>query len=181
MFNHKGKKASEKGPMGLKKLKFYCELCSRQCGNENGFNCHLKTEAHLRQVALFAEDPNKRVAAYSDKFRAGFMAVLTGRYLTATVEPNRVYNEYIRDRGHTHMTATKWVTLTGFVYSLSDDGLVELVDVDTTPEGMCPKIRLPRAKQQQQEADNAAAAEGWGRGRGNGTWGIFLFLFLLLL
>lgn len=42
---------------GLSKLRWYCEMCQKQCRDENGFKCHQTSEGHLRQMRIFAENP----------------------------------------------------------------------------------------------------------------------------
>ena len=37
---------------GLQKLKFYCQMCSKQCRDENGFKCHLTSDSHLRNMRM---------------------------------------------------------------------------------------------------------------------------------
>ena len=44
---------------GLQRLRWYCQMCSKQCRDENGFKCHMTSEGHLRQMRLFADNPNK--------------------------------------------------------------------------------------------------------------------------
>ena len=41
---------------GLQKLKFYCQMCEKQCRDANGFKCHLTSENHLRQMKIFSEN-----------------------------------------------------------------------------------------------------------------------------
>lgn len=50
---------------GLQKLRFYCQVCQKQCRDDNGFKCHLTSESHRRQMALFAENPDKFMDEYS--------------------------------------------------------------------------------------------------------------------
>ena len=50
---------------GLQKLRWYCQMCQKQCRDENGFKCHLKSESHLRQMSIFGENANKFVEGYS--------------------------------------------------------------------------------------------------------------------
>jgi hypothetical protein len=38
---------------GLQKLRWYCQLCQKQCRDENGFKCHQMSESH-RCVASHA-------------------------------------------------------------------------------------------------------------------------------
>lgn len=44
---------------GLSKLRWYCEMCQKQCRDENGFKCHQTSEGHLRQMRIFAENPEE--------------------------------------------------------------------------------------------------------------------------
>lgn len=32
-------------------------MCVKQCRDENGFKCHQTSEGHLRQMRIFAENP----------------------------------------------------------------------------------------------------------------------------
>ena len=54
------------------------------------------------------------------------------RFRTTRVHANVVYTEYIKDRNHVHMNATRWVTLTTFVKYLGDSGKCK---VEETPKG----------------------------------------------
>ena len=42
---------------GLQKLRFFCQLCQKQCRDENGFKCHTMSEPHQRQMLLCATNP----------------------------------------------------------------------------------------------------------------------------
>ena len=44
---------------GLQKLRWYCQMCQKQCRDQNGFKCHISSESHQRQLLLFAEKPGK--------------------------------------------------------------------------------------------------------------------------
>ncbi len=50
--------------------------------------------------------------------------MLKRQFGTKRVHANVVYQEYIRDRNHTHMNATKWTSLTGLCKYLSRTGKV---------------------------------------------------------
>lgn len=54
------------------------------------------------------------------------------RFGTKRVAANRVYQEYIADKQHLHMNATRWVTLTEFVKHLGRSGIAR---VDETEKG----------------------------------------------
>ena len=33
---------------GLQKLRWYCQVCQKQCRDDNGFKCHTMSESHQR-------------------------------------------------------------------------------------------------------------------------------------
>lgn len=117
---------------GLQKLRWYCQMCQKQCRDENGFKCHCMSESHQRQLLLASEDPNKFMDYFSDEFKSDFLELLRRRFGTKRVHNNIVYNEYISDREHVHMNSTQWETLTDFTKWLGREGLCK---VDETPKG----------------------------------------------
>ncbi|XP_077863121.1 DNA/RNA-binding protein KIN17-like isoform X2 [Saccoglossus kowalevskii] len=117
---------------GLQKLRWYCQMCQKQCRDENGFKCHTMSESHQRQLLLFAEDPEQYLDAYSDEYLSDFIELLRRRFGTRRVHSNVVYNEYIQDKEHIHMNSTKWETLTEFVKWLGREGYAT---VDQTEKG----------------------------------------------
>lgn len=117
---------------GLQKLRWYCQMCQKQCRDENGFKCHTMSESHQRQLLLFAENPDKYIDQFSEEFLDGFMELLRRRFGTRRVHANQVYQEYIADRNHLHMNATQWETLTEFVKWLGRAGHCT---VDETEKG----------------------------------------------
>ena len=42
---------------GLQKLRWYCQMCQKQCRDENGFKCHQNSESHKRQMEVFGQNP----------------------------------------------------------------------------------------------------------------------------
>ena len=117
---------------GLQKLRWFCQMCQKQCRDENGFKCHLMSESHQRQMMLVAENPNKYLDYFSEEFLTDFLELLRRRFGTKRVHNNQVYNEYIQFKEHIHMNSTKWVTLTEFTKWLGREGLCH---VDETPKG----------------------------------------------
>ncbi|XP_069032034.1 DNA/RNA-binding protein KIN17 [Embiotoca jacksoni] len=117
---------------GLQKLRWYCQMCQKQCRDENGFKCHCMSESHQRQLLLASEDPNKFMDFFSDEFKSEFLELLSRRFGTKRVHNNIVYNEYISDREHVHMNSTQWETLTDFTKWLGREGFCK---VDETPKG----------------------------------------------
>ncbi|KAG1655166.1 DNA/RNA-binding protein KIN17 [Nymphon striatum] len=117
---------------GLQKLRWYCQMCQKQCRDENGFKCHTMSESHQRQLLLFADSPHKFLGTYSKEFKDSFVNLIKRQYGTKRVFANMVYQEYINDRDHTHMNSTQWETLTDFVKWLGKQGICT---VDQTEKG----------------------------------------------
>mmetsp|Transcript_25063 Transcript_25063/g.54648 ORF Transcript_25063/g.54648 Transcript_25063/m.54648 type:complete len:499 (-) Transcript_25063:11-1507(-) len=107
---------------GLQKLKFYCQMCSKQCRDENGFKCHLTSDSHLRQMKIFAENADGFMDSFSSEFEAAYMDTLRRRHGTKRMNANNVYQEVIQDKNHVHMNSTKWATLSDFVQYLGKVG-----------------------------------------------------------
>jgi DNA/RNA-binding protein KIN17 len=114
-----GKKIKAKG---LLKLKFYCQLCEKQCRDANGFKCHAQSESHLRQVKLFSSHAQGKMNEYSREFETTFLATLRQRHQTSKVNANNVYQEVIADKQHVHMNSTMWASLTDFCKYLGKQG-----------------------------------------------------------
>ncbi|OQR92540.1 hypothetical protein ACHHYP_03528 [Achlya hypogyna] len=124
--------ANRQKSKGLQKLRWYCQVCAKQCRDENGFKCHMTSDAHQRQMLIVATNPNKFIQGYSELFEAAFLENLRRRHTTKRVRAHVVYNEYIRDKNHVHMNATRWTTLSGFVQYLGKTGKCV---VDETEKG----------------------------------------------
>jgi len=137
---------------GLQKLRWYCQMCSKQCRDENGFKCHIMSESHQRQLLLCAEDPTKFQDEFSDQFLKDFLNLLRRRWGTKRVWNNAVYNEYIMDRDHIHMNSTRWLTLSEFTEWLGKEEHCEvdyqdgkgwfLAYIDKDPETVARKKEL---------------------------------------
>lgn len=103
---------------GLQKLRWFCQMCEKQCRDENGFKCHVSSETHQRQLLLFGEDSGSYLKQYSKDFEKGFNDILKRQYNERRVYANVVYQQYISDKEHVHMNSTCWVTLTSYVKHL---------------------------------------------------------------
>jgi DNA/RNA-binding protein KIN17 len=77
---------------GLQKLRWYCQMCQKQCRDENGFKCHLMSESHQRQLLLVADNPDKFVDSFSKDFFDDFIDLLRRQYGTKRVHANLVSN-----------------------------------------------------------------------------------------
>lgn len=117
---------------GLQKLRWYCQMCQKQCRDANGFKCHITSESHQRQLLLFGENPGKFLYEFSKEFERDFTDIIRRCHGTKRVFANTVYQEYIRDKNHVHMNATRWVTLNGFVRYLGASGKAK---IDETEKG----------------------------------------------
>ncbi|KAJ6622620.1 zinc finger protein RTS2 [Mycena sp. CBHHK59/15] len=117
---------------GLQRLRWYCQVCEKQCRDENGFKCHASSESHLRQMLVVGEHAGKHIQGFSMQFQSEFVALLSRRFGTKRVRANQVYQEYISDKSHLHMNSTRWVTLTEFVKHLGRSGIAR---VDETEKG----------------------------------------------
>ncbi|KAK3101337.1 hypothetical protein FSP39_002831 [Pinctada imbricata] len=152
---------------GLQKLRWYCQMCQKQCRDENGFKCHMTSESHQRQLLLFAENPDKYVDDFSQQFMDEYLELLSRRFGTKRVHCNIVYQEYIAFREHVHMNATQWETLTDFVKWLGREGkctvdytekgwFVQYIDRD--PEAI-KKQEATRAKEKMELDDEERTAK----------------------
>ena len=152
---------------GLQKLRFYCQVCEKQMRDANGFKCHLKSEGHLRQMAIFGQDPKKFVEQYSREFEESFLQHFRTAHRHSRILANKIYNEFIGDRNHVHMNSTKWLSLTAFVTYLgrsgkckveeSDEGFFLTLIQKDPEEEMRDKMREQRKKAE--EADEIRHAK----------------------
>ncbi|KAM9960549.1 hypothetical protein ACTFIW_009691 [Dictyostelium discoideum] len=117
---------------GLQRLRWYCQLCEKQCRDENGFKCHISSESHTRQMEVFSNKSSFIVSQYSKEFEEDFLRIMSRQFINSRVPANQVYAEYIKDRHHIHMNATEWTSLTEFVKYL---GKTSKCEVEETPKG----------------------------------------------
>lgn len=118
---------------GLQKLKFYCQLCQKQCRDANGFKSHLGSPSHLGRVSNISLDGRGStvVQEFLREFEREFLRLLKINHGTKKVDANKFYQEYILyDKNHVHMNATRWTSLTSFVKHLGRLGKVR-VDTDS--------------------------------------------------
>lgn len=108
---------------GLQRLRWYCQICSKQCRDENGFKQHTMSEGHVRAMLLVGEDPKKFINDYSNQFKRDFLSLLKTSHGEKKTSLNGFYQEYIRDKEHVHMNSTKWPSLTEFAKFLGREGI----------------------------------------------------------
>lgn len=116
----------------LKRVRWYCQLCEKQCRDQNGYDMHMSSQGHKNKLMKVGEQGERQlVQVHTEKFQEGFMQILRSRY-QVRVLANRVYNEYIQDRHHVHMNSTKFRSLSAFVEHLRQTGVCLVED---EPEG----------------------------------------------
>ncbi|KAG9783024.1 zinc finger protein RTS2, partial [Aureobasidium melanogenum] len=113
---------------GLQRLRWYCQACSRQMRDENGFKCHVASESHVRQMQLIGEDPRKAINDFSNQFLKDFITLLRTGHGEKKVNVNQFYQEYISNKEHIHMNATKWASLTEFAKYLGREGICRVYE-----------------------------------------------------
>lgn len=118
-------------------------MCQKQCRDENGFKCHINTEAHQRQMLLFGQNTGSYTYQFSKDFFDLFMDILKRQFGTKRVKANKVYQQVIAHKDHVHMNSTRWHTLTGFCQWMGKAGIcvVDMIDdewwityIDRDPE-----------------------------------------------
>ncbi|CBY32777.1 unnamed protein product [Oikopleura dioica] len=156
--------ANRQKAKGLQKLRWYCQMCEKQCRDENGFKCHIMSESHQRQLLLCAQNPNQFQDKFSKTFLDDFLYLLKRRWGTKRVWNNTVYNEYIMDRDHIHMNATKWLTLSEFTEWLGKEGYAEcdyqdgkgwfLAYIDRDPQTLARKKEIDKMMRKQDREED---------------------------
>lgn len=144
---------------GLQRLRYYCQLCQKQCRDANGFKNHLLSPSHTGRISNLSKDGKAAsvVGGYLAQFERDFMRLLRINHGTKKINANKFYQEYIlNDRDHVHMNATKWLSLTSFVRHLGRLGKLR-VEIPDEDDEFNLVIRLPDttapAKKEKREAD----------------------------
>jgi DNA/RNA-binding protein KIN17 len=129
--------------------------------DENGFKCHTQSESHVRQMLLVGEDPRKAINEFSNQFLKDFLQLLKTAHGEKKVHINHFYQEYISNKEHIHMNATRWPSLTEFAKYLGREGLCRVEDndkglhiswIDNSPEALRRQDAI-RKKERQDRGD----------------------------
>ncbi|KAL6712812.1 hypothetical protein ACLMJK_009653 [Lecanora helva] len=147
---------------GLQRLRWYCQVCEKQNRDENGFKCHVQSESHVRKIqAIGAEGSHRAISDYSKDFQRDFIQLLRTSHNTKPVHINHFYQQYIADKQHIHMNATRWPSLTEFAKHLGREGICRVEDnekglhiawVDSSPEALRRQEAI-RKKERQDKGD----------------------------
>jgi len=81
-------------------------------------------------MQLVAEDSRKFISQYSTQFQNDFLRLLKTSHGEKKVHVNHFYQEYISEKSHVHMNATKWSSLTEFATHLGREGLCRVEETD---------------------------------------------------
>ncbi|KAH7152467.1 domain of Kin17 curved DNA-binding protein-domain-containing protein [Dactylonectria estremocensis] len=144
---------------GLQRLRWYCQVCEKQCRDANGFKMHTQSESHVRQMLVVGEDPKKFINDFSKQFQSDFLLLLRTGHGEKQVNMNRFYQEYIANKEHVHMNSTKWPSLTEFAKHLGREGICRVEEndkglhitwIDNSPEALRRKDALRRKEAQDQ-------------------------------
>jgi DNA/RNA-binding protein KIN17 len=146
---------------GLQRLRWYCQVCERQMRDENGFKCHVASESHVRQMLVVGENSAKFINDYSGQFQRDFLQLLRTSHGEKKVNLNHFYQEYIHNKEHVHMNATRWPSLTEFGKFLGREGICRVEEgdkglevgwIDNSPEALRRQDAI-RKKERQDKGD----------------------------
>ncbi len=147
---------------GLQRLRWYCQVCEKQNRDENGFKCHVQSESHVRKIQAIGTEGSQRVISdYSRDFQRDFIQLLRTSHNTKPVHINHFYQQYIADKQHVHMNATRWPSLTEFAKHLGREGICRVEDndkglhiawIDSSPEALRRQEAI-RKKERQDKGD----------------------------
>jgi DNA/RNA-binding protein KIN17 len=74
---------------GLQKLKWWCELCSKQCFDDNGFKLHCQSESHMRNALSAGQNFRQAQDDFSDGFVKNFLQLLKTGHGEKEIHINR--------------------------------------------------------------------------------------------
>ncbi|KAK3327907.1 domain of Kin17 curved DNA-binding protein-domain-containing protein [Cercophora scortea] len=108
---------------GLNRLRWYCQVCTKSCRDENGYKMHTQSESHTRKVLEVGQNYKSVEEDFSKQFRDEFISLLRTAHGEKEIAANKFYQEVIARRDHVHLNATKWHSLTDFVKSLGRESI----------------------------------------------------------
>ncbi|KAF4996794.1 hypothetical protein FGRMN_4270 [Fusarium graminum] len=144
---------------GLQRLRWYCQVCEKQCRDANGFKQHTMSESHVRQMLVVGEDPQKYIKEYTRQFLSDFLMLLRTGHGDKQVHINHFYQEYIANKSHTHLNATSFASLTQLAQHLGREGIcrveetekgIHIAWIDKSPEALRRQEALRRKEAQDQ-------------------------------
>jgi DNA/RNA-binding protein KIN17 len=118
---------------GLQKLKWYCQVCEKQCRDDNGFKCHIRSESHIKKISSIGK---REIDNFSKKFQDNFISQLRNYHGEKSINANRFYNQLIQQKDHVHLTATRWSSLSQFIQDMSRQGIINAKITDETDQSL---------------------------------------------
>lgn len=125
--------------------------------DENGFKMHTQSESHVRQMLVVGENSKKFIQDYSNQFQRDFLQLLRTSHGEKRVHLNHFYQEYISNKEHIHMNATRWPSLMEFAKYLGREGIcrveedekgVHVAWIDNSPENLRRQDAVRRKERQ---------------------------------
>lgn len=122
---------------------------------------HSQSEGHVRKMLVVGENSKKFIADYSQQFQRDFLLLLRTSHGEKKVQMNHFYQEYIANKEHVHMNATKWPSLTELAKFLGREGICRVEEndkglsiawIDNSPEALRRQDAI-RKKERQDKGD----------------------------
>lgn len=113
-------------------------------------------------MILVGEDPKKHINEFSNQFLKAFISQLKTAHGEKSVHINHFYQEYIADKDHIHMNATKWSSLTEFAKYLGRESICRVEEgekglmiawIDNSPEALRRQEALRRKEMQDKDEE----------------------------
>jgi DNA/RNA-binding protein KIN17 len=112
-------------------------------------------------MLVVGENAKKFISDYSGQFQRDFLQLLRTSHGEKKVQLNHFYQEYISNKEHVHMNATKWPSLTEFAKFLGREGICRVEEddkgihvawIDNSPEALRRQDAV-RKKERQDRGD----------------------------
>jgi DNA/RNA-binding protein KIN17 len=112
-------------------------------------------------MLVVGENAKKFISDYSGQFQRDFLQLLRTSHGEKKVQLNHFYQEYISNKEHVHMNATKWPSLTVFAQFLGKEGICRVEEdekgihvawIDNSPEALRRQDAI-RKKERQDRGD----------------------------
>lgn len=108
-------------------------------------------------MLLIGEDPRKHINDFSNQFQRDFLQLLRTAHGEKKVHINHFYQEYISNKEHVHMNATRWPSLTEFAKYLGREGICRVEEnekgihvswIDNSPEALRRQDAIKKKERQ---------------------------------
>ncbi|ODV94631.1 hypothetical protein PACTADRAFT_50498 [Pachysolen tannophilus NRRL Y-2460] len=107
------------------------------------------SESHHNKIQSLSKNT---VDEFSAEFLRCFIKLLKLNHGSKKIEANRFYQEFIMDREHVHLNATKWKSLTSFILYCAQQNIIQIINDDNV-------INNGEDMEEADEADEAKALQ----------------------